>query len=750
MGSPESSSSLAVFYHIHLAVAAKTSPYCEILSQKENNLLIFKEKIIGIIWQEQSRLVLWAPVALGLGVIFYFFLETEPPFWVGITAIFVTLVAFRLAKTRNQGFLSVLFICLAIISLGFTSAQWRTALVSAPVLVRAIGPTTLEGRIDQLETRIKGVRVTLDKTRIIGVKPESTPQKIRIVLAGKQPSLFVGDWVRLRARLRPPPAPAAPGAFDFQRRFFFTGIGAVGFAYGKAVVTLSAENSGPQDLIYRGTAALSRLRNEIGRRVQGAFAGSEELAIGAVTRALMNGERGAIPEQVMDDFRDSGIAHLLAISGLHIGLVAGIVFVGLRGFLALFPSMALGYPIKKWAASAAILSALAYALIAGATVPTMRAFLMIGVVLAAVLFERRSLSLRLIAFAAFVILLIKPESLLGASFQLSFAAVTALVAAYEILSEKKWSRSGRGRGWAATFLLYIGGVALTTLIAGMATAPFAAFHFNRFADYSLAANLLAVPLTALWIMPWAVIAFALMPLGLEGLALAPMGAGVGFVLDIAGEVASWPGAVTLLPAMETGGIAAITLGGLWLCLWRQRWRWFGAIAIAAGMASLFWVQSPDILIDGKGKLLALKDNQGRLAVSSMKTAKFTRDVWFRRAAQGSGDNWDEMAKTAPLKCDDLGCIFTIRNKKVALVRKAGAVEEDCRSADILLSAVPVRIPCGNPVIVVDRFDLWRNGAHALWFDNDGWVRIETVNGSRGKRPWVLRPKRRPKTEKGPG
>jgi competence protein ComEC len=703
---------------------------------------------------EQSRLVLWAPVALGAGIAFYFSLTVEPPLWSGVAGLLVMLVALVLIRGRNSQLMALVCIGASLACSGFSVAQWRTAFVAAPVLVRAVGPTSVEGRIGKLEFRVKGNRVTLDNPRIGGIGPALTPEKIRIVLTGSQPAMQTGDWIRMRAKLTPPPGPAAPGAFDFQRRLYFSGIGGVGFSYGAATVTSKASDVSSQNPVQATLSNLSRLRSQIGKRVLDGFAAPEQKAPGAVIQALMTGERGAIPEQVLDDFRDSGIAHLLAISGLHIGLVAGIVFVGIRGFLALFPSLALAYPIKKWAAIMALVCAFCYALIAGATVPTMRAFLMIGVVLLAVVFERRGLSLRLIAFAACVILLIKPESLFGASFQLSFAAVTALVAAYEALSESQWNkaRRGRGRGIAPRVLLYIGGVALTTLIAGSATAPYAAFHFNRFADFSLAANLLAVPLTALWIMPWAVVAFVLMPFGLEGLALAPMGVGVGAVIDIAHEVASWPGAVTLLPAMETWALAAITMGGLWLCLWQKAWRWFGLSGIAAGLASLLWVQSPDILIDGKGRLLALRNEDGNITISSLKKAKFTRDVWLRRAAQNQAKPWSELENDKPekLSCDLLGCIYQIRGQNVALVRRVGALEEDCRSADVVIASVPVRIACAHPRLVIDRFDLWRNGAHAIWFDDNGTVRVETVNTSRGKRPWVHQPTRRTPPANEPG
>ena len=319
----------------------------------------------------------------------------------------------------------------------------------------------------------------------------------------------------LRAIVAPPPAPAAPGAFDFQRRAYFIGLGGVGFALGPATVTAKG-GGGAFDTL---ALAVARLRQNISRVVMASIDGPP----GTVAAALMTGQRAAIPPSVMDAFRDSGLAHLLAISGLHIGLVAGIIFIALRGVLALVPTLALAHPIKKWAAATAIAGAFAFTVVAGATVPTQRAFLMIGLVLMAVLFDRRGLSMRLVAWAALVILVLSPESLLGASFQLSFAAVIALIAAYEALRERRRYGDDRGATIWQRALLYVGGVALTTLIAGSVTAPFAVYHFNRFAAFGLAANLIAVPVTALWIMPWAVAAFLLMPFGLEVFALTPMG-----------------------------------------------------------------------------------------------------------------------------------------------------------------------------------------------------------------------------------
>ena len=271
----------------------------------------------------------------------------------------------------------------------------------------------------------------------------------------------------------------------------------------------------------------------------------------------------------MEAMRASGLAHLLAISGLHIGLVTGVLFFAIRGILAALEPIALRFAIKKWAALGALLGAFAYLLVTGATVPTQRAFLMAAMVLSAIMLDRTAISMRLVAWAALIVLLIAPESLLGASFQMSFAAVIALVAGYEAVRVPfgRWRAHG---GWWRLPLIYLLGVGLTTIIAGSATTPFVIFHFNRFSAFGLAANLLAVPVTALWIMPWATVAYILMPLGLEGVALAPMGWGIEAVIAIAREVAGWPGSVTLVPAMPVSGIALVAAGGLWLCLWRRR------------------------------------------------------------------------------------------------------------------------------------------------------------------------------------
>lgn len=380
-----------------------------------------------------------------------------------------------------------------------------------------------------------------------------------------------------------------PGAYDFQRSLYFAGIGGTGFALGGAEkisgngASNNASNNGGAIGSQMSLGQMwQRMRQTISTRIRGAIGGDT----GAVAAALITGDRSAISKPVLQAFRDSGIAHLLAISGLHVGLVAGLLFFGLRALLALVPALALTYPIKKWAAFFAICGAFFYALLAGATIPTQRAFVMIGLVLPAVIFDRQGISMRLVAIAACVILLFRPESMLGPSFQMSFAAVVALIAAYE-----GWGRDLRARtdsNWRKRAILYLAGIALTTVIATIATAPFAVHHFNRIAVLGLAANIAAVPIATLWIMPFAILGMFLMPLGLEKFALIPMGWGIDTVIGVAQFVASQEAAVIAVGALPVAGLIAIALGGpvaLYLApavalFGRHRYHWRIIVAVA--------------------------------------------------------------------------------------------------------------------------------------------------------------------------
>ncbi|KZD12173.1 hypothetical protein AUP43_05040 [Oceanibaculum pacificum] len=686
--------------------------------------------LAGEFLAERSRWPLWLPVLLGLGIGGYFLLPMEPPVWLGAALLPPFL---GLAILAGQGSaLRLLGIALVAVALGFAAAQLRTATIGTPLLEKRIGPAAVQGRVIEIEARAGDWRLTLDRPVLARLSPEQTPRRIRFTARAAPDDLRLGDIVRVRAVLRPPPGPAAPGAFDFQRHAFFEGIGGVGYAVGR-VERVAGEASVRADF----WIAMDELRRLVTGRIRAAVPGEA----GAVAAALVTGDRAAISEETLEAMRGSGLSHLLSISGLHMTLVAGTVFFCVRFLLALTP-LALSRPIKKWAALAAILAAFFYLLLSGATVPTQRSFVMTGLVFAAVLIDRVAISFRLIAWAAAIVMLIMPEALLGPSFQMSFAAVLMLIAFYEANRDRLASQ--RRAGPLRWIWLYALGLAITSVLATIGTTPYSAYHFNQVAVYGTAANMVAVPLTGIWVMPLGVLALLLMPLGLEGWALTPMGWGIEAIIETGRVVAAWPGAVLAVPAMPDLALAALSLGGLWLLLWRRPWRHAAVPAIILAMASPWLVERPALLVDDEGKLAAIRAGPARdapLLFTSGVAARFTGDVWLRRETQErrrllprSGMGVDE-----GIACDRLGCIVRRDGLTLALARDAAALPEDCRIADLMVSLVPVRRRCPSARAVIDRFDLWRDGAHAVYIDLGGGpqgIRLDSVRARRGDRPWT--------------
>jgi competence protein ComEC len=699
----------------------------------------------GFMGQEMNRQALWLPVAFGCGIAVYFSLRFEPPFWlvplvIGALSMFGYII-------RQKQYLVILTIFSLFITAGFGVVQWRANDLAAPVLASKMPPVEVTGTISSIDLRKNGVRLTLEQLSVSRLDPVATPVKIRITSRFDQPDIRPGDQIKVRAVLMPPPEAAMPGGFDFVRKAWFLQIGAVGYTISKAIVTGRAQESQ-----WRRTVA--DIRQSVTRRILLAFPGDH--TVGNLAAALMTGHRGGVPEKVVQALRDAGLAHLLAISGLHIGLLAGLIFFASRAVMALIESLALRHPIKKYAALVALGGAFAYLLMTGATIPTQRAFLMTGLVLVAVMLDRRALSMGLVAWAAGAVLFLSPESLTGPGFQMSFAAVVALIAVYE-RSQARLTAWRQGQGVGRRILLYVLGVALTTVVASLATSPVAIAHFGRLAAWGLAANLIAVPVMALWIMPWALAAFVLMPLGLEHLALVPMGIGIDVVVEVAQTVAAWPGSVQVLPAMPSYALALVALGALWLCLVRPATvnkfgQLTGVAVICTGLGLWYLATPPVVMIDGNGRLYGMVTADGHLRVNNRRDS-FTLRTWL--AGQGlakadslhsnRGKSGSDTTINQDLRCDSLGCLYQRQGQTVALVNDLRALAEDCTEANAIVSSLPLRKNCPQPQIRIDRFDLWRRGAHAIWIDENGLMTMQSVASERGQRLWT--PKRQKSPEK---
>lgn len=680
---------------------------------------------------EQERWLPWCVVAFGAGIAAYFALLTEPPAALAIGIGFAGLLCAVAAPRSSGAVLRFICVLMAAAALGFAAAKVRTLRVDAPVITRDMGPVRLTGRIESVDIRAPNrARIVIAPERL-GDGATPLPRKLRLTLIGAKSVATAqpGVVISALAVLRPPPEPALPRGYDFARWAYFQELGGVGFTYGAPV---PVEAAPPPGLLDRVSMRIEALRLSMSGRVEAAIPGAD----GSIAAALITGERGKIDEEEVQAYRDSGLAHVLSISGLHLALAGLGVFWVLRALLALFPSIALTQPIKKWAAVAAFLSASFYLAISGGGSPAVRSYLMLSMMLLGVLADRPALSMRAVALAALVLLIFEPEDLVDPGFQMSFAAVIGLIALAEWNASRardEAATAGRFGRWWRKGRRYVLAMMLTSLVATLATTPFAIYHFDRAAAYSVLANLLAEPVVAFVIMPSAAFAVLAMPAGLEAAPLHLMGWGVLVMTTIAHWVAELPGATTLVRAWPVSALMAIAFGGLWIALWQRRWRWLGFAPIGIGFALIAASAPPDIFIPRDGQSLAVRGADGKLTILGAHPDEYTAEQWMFR----DGDRRDLAAAQAGAQCDEYGCVAKARDGRlVAFSMRAAALVEDCGRAGIVISAVPIRRTCKGPDLVLDRFDALRNGASAVTLGKE--IRIETVAAERGKRPWSRR------------
>ena len=623
---------------------------------------------------EQERWFLWLPVAFGCGISLYFMLPAEP-WMVAATLPVVAAVALRLVA---RGTLAVLLSAVLLTAmLGVAAAKLRTEAVRAPVLERQVAASEVRGFLELIEPRpTRGQRLTMRVTGIATLPPEAWPYRVRVRTMVENAELKPGDAVRFKATLSPPPGPSLPGDYDFARAAWFQALGGVGYAL--AAAELDGE-AGEPPLSLRVSAAFAGVRQAIGRRVLAALPGQT----GAIANALITGERGGISEATNQAFRDSGLFHILSISGLHMVIMAGAVFFSIRLALAAIPAIALAYPIKKWAAAGAMAGALGYLLISGAAFATVRSYIMISIMFLAVMLDRPALALRNVALAALGILLVWPESLFDPGFQMSFAAVVALVSVYEwVRGREEEQAAWRPRRMLRAGLLFLGGIVLSTLVASLAVAPFGIYHFHNTQQFAILANLLAIPICNLVVMPAALAALVALPFGLEAAPLWVMGLGIEAMVWCAQAVATLPGAVGRMPAIPTHAFVLMVAGGLWCTLWHKRWRWLGVAPIVAGLVLAPTGRRPDVLVGRDAALVAVRAADGTLSAIAGRGSSFELARWLEH--DGDSRAPAEAAKAQAFRCDAHGCTARVKGVALAIANSPVALRDDCAAAAILV------------------------------------------------------------------
>ncbi|MEM9642298.1 MAG: ComEC/Rec2 family competence protein [Pseudomonadota bacterium] len=670
----------------------------------------------SMVQAQRHTVLLWAPVFLGMGIAVYFGQSTEPALWLagvcgvfGLALLIPTLVFHRFALLALGGF----------VLLGFCVAKLQSDRVAAPVLSEDYyGPVA--GRIVGFDrSATNKLRLMLDQVHLPGIVLAETPRRVRIVL-GRAPEdglLGAGARIMTVARLGPPPPPVEPTGFDFRRHAWFMGLGAIGYT-ATPVVLEGPPGSAKGALILRLRMTLSDfIRARMPDRT------------GGFAAAILTGDRSGIDPKDLVDLRASNLAHLLAISGLHMGLMTGAVFVTLRFVLVVLPGVALVYPVKRIAAVGAILAGAAYLAISGASIATQRAFIMATVLFIAVLCDRPALTLRAIALAALIVLLWRPDSLLGAGFQMSFAATIALVAVYAEITRARQNghlpTAHPALRWAAALLV-------TSAVAGLATAPFSAFHFNQLTRYGLLANVLAVPAMGLLVMPSVLLAIVLWPLGLEGVGFWLMDMGIAHILHVAHQAAALEGAVIPVASGPPWVLGVIAFGGLITALMRGPARGLGVPVVLAGVLGWGIADRPVVLVDPDGRLIGVRGPEGRV-LNKTRGAAFAARVWL----ENDGDSGDQaMAQSRPAvsREDD---VFKVRDASgeitVVLVAKEDARGQACLKNTILILPKTPQRPAGD-CVALTAGALVEGGAHAF-FEGKLSAPVTTAEVT-GDRPWT--------------
>lgn len=667
-------------------------------------------------FEDRSRWFLWWPVGMGVGICLYFSLPFELSLCSTLIFLFISLAAIsamlRFWRYRLLPFLASMMVL--SFSMGVTVAKIRTDWLATPFLLTKMENVKIKARIVDIEELPNRRRLTFDN---LTFSEESIPmlRKIRLTMPLSKPlSATIGDQASFNASLLPLSDPVSINGYNFRRQAYFQGIGATG-RIKSSIHVIESNDKG---------LWLAAMRYRLTQTIRQHLPGQR----GEIAAALITGDRSGICLQIRQAFTDAGLAHILAISGLHLTLVAGIIFLVFRRGLALIPFLAENYPIKKWAALLGIAATFAYLSLSGFGIPAQRAFVMISMVMMGILLDRNPLSMRLVAIAATVILVLRPESFLSASFQLSFAAVVGLIAAYEggWGPLRQWSCEG---GSCRKLITYGAGLVATTLIATLATTPYTLAIFNRFTLQTLIGNFLAIPLTSVFIMPVATLSVLSLPFGGIEAAFHLLSFGLEQLIHIAETVSSWPGAAIMVPTPPPPFLGLVTLGGLWICFWKSYWRWGGLILCALGCFSLLLHHPATLYAAGDGAVIAYQSDN-TLYVSDLKRGSFFTEQWMKELGLKQKKEW-------PADQVRIGPALLVRSPSFPLKPSLRVSKEMCQVKALITTSYAWR-DCKRwgymPDVFIDRYTLKRDGAYQLWMTPED-IHVKSVRTSLGLRPW---------------
>lgn len=665
-------------------------------------------------WQaERSRRLLWLPVCFGAGVGAYYHLPVEPALYVLPLLLVLALGALMMAPVSLAARWALLFIVA-----GALWANIHTGWREQTVLARPVEPRPMVGIVEEIVRTEHGVRLTLGHVTVNDLAAAQTPERVRLAIRlkkGTDPELpGIGDAISITAGLRPPMGPALPHGFDFARYFYFRDIGAVGYGLPPWKVVAQGKEPGiAADFSNWRVAITERILKTLGPETGGVAAG------------LITGDARAIRDADFTTLKASNLYHIIAISGEHMMVIAGVIFISLRLLALLLPGrLAFRPAIKPMAAVVTLGLVTAYLFVTGLPVSAVRAYVMIVLVLLAVMLRRQVDPVRSLATTALLMLIADPANLLDPGFQLSFAATLAILS----LVESALRNPPEGNWWLYGLHLF-SAMLLVSVVAEAATAPLVIAQFNTISPYGVMANMIATPLVSLFLMPTVALYFILLPLGLEHWALGLMDIGIRGLLGLAHWIAGFPGSQVFLPSIPGWGIALFVLGLSWVCLWRTRGRLAGLVLIVIGVGSIVTNRPPDMLIGEQLTQIALRTPEG-YALARGRASSMVPELW----ANGSGYRELPKAEAPAWRCDKLGCVATVEERRLAFPIDAVALLDDCTQAQFVFTRFE-GARCDGAAVYGPR-EMQGRHVMALWFDGSE-TRIESSGDWQGKRPWSV-------------
>lgn len=685
---------------------------------------------------DRRRIFLWAPVMAGFGALAELGAAHEPVAWYAPALATVLACLALLARHHPR---RAWPLCGAMLFFaGVAAVELREYNVGAPVLDH-IRIVEITGYVLRIDPRPAGARLVVAVASADPLGKVHRPAQVRVTMrTGPRP--LAGDFIAFKARLLPPSHAVLPGGYDFATDAYFAGLGAVGSVLGRIEVF---DPPFPASTTQRLAMSLDRLRN----RVAGDILANVPDERGAVAVAMVTGKRGMLDQGIRQVISKAGIFHLVTISGIQMSLVAGLLFWLIRRLLGLSATLALHWPIRKWAAGLAMLGAVAYDGFTGSRVGTERALIMTLIMFGAVILDREALTMRNLAFAALAVILLQPEALLGAGFQLSFAAVAALVAVHEARNLARGSAPPQQRGINRPQRVkppppraihrgarWLGALLMATFFATLASAPFMAAAFNELSLYVLIGNPLTLALIELVAVPGALLGLALYPLGWDGPVWHCVGLNIGLVLKMARLLAAAPHSTLPVAAFPGWALAALTLALLSLVIWQRPLMRLTALPfLVIGLAGAAFPPHPDLLIAPDGTALMARPAHGPIVLLAQRRNNFMITQWLRAAGDSRDAAHLPIAASRQAGCDSRGCTITLAHgHSVALVWRPSAFGEDCRRADIIVT--PLYAPRTCKAKVFDRASLGTSGAVSLHFGPRG-LDITTAEPPGASRPW---------------